>query len=100
MRESIPMPRLGKGGLGSALTRQIGFLGHLFKASDEALAQRWSYFRLRQSRLDFEQHPLGGLAGSALHAEASEPPAPAATQRLGLEGPVRQAPASRQACRA
>lgn len=92
------MPRLGKGGLGSALTRQIGFLGHLFKASDQAPAQCQSHFWLRQSRLEFEQRLLGGLAGSALHAEASELPAPAATQRLGLEGPVRQGPASRQAC--
>ena len=100
MRESIPMLRLRKGGLSSALTGQIGLLGRLFKASDQAPAQRRSHFRLRQSRLEFEQRLLGDLAGSALPAKASEPPAPAATQRLGLEGPVRQAPASRQACRA
>lgn len=95
MRESIPMLRLRKGGLSSALTGQIGLLGRLFKASDQAPAQRRSHFRLRQSRLEFEQRLLGDLAASALHArEAGEPPARAETQSLGLEGPVaREAPA-------
>lgn len=79
--------------------RQAGFLGRLFKVSDQAPAELGPRVRPRQSRQEFEQRLLGDFAASALHAgEAREPPARAEAQRLGLEGPVaREDPAQRQA---
>lgn len=78
-----------KGWAGLRHDLQAGFLGHLFMASDQALAQRGPLVGPRQSRQEFEQRLLGDLAASALHAgEARQPPARAEPQRLGLEGPV------------
>lgn len=90
-----PDAQAGEGRAGFRPHRQTGFLGRLFKASDQAPARRGQHLRSRQSRQEFEQRLLGDLAASALHArEAGEPPARAETQRLGLEGPVaREAPA-------